>query len=97
LASLRMAVSQLLSAHFVHEDAHMANVLWASCNKSTKTLNDWVEMRQDIRNGYSEHIRNWPLSEVLHWRDYRRAVAARLKAGNALMCWEEDEIYGPAI
>jgi hypothetical protein len=51
LASLRMAVSQLLSAHFVHEDAHMANVLWASRNKSTKTLNDCVEMRQDIRNG----------------------------------------------
>jgi len=76
----------------------MANVLWASCNKSTKTLNDWVALRQDIRNGYSEHLRNWSLSEVLlHWRDYRRAVAALLKAGNALMCWEEDEIYRLAI
>lgn len=90
---LRVAISRALRDHFNAEDQALGAAMWSPAGMPP-LLGDWDAQRQKFRQSYSQHLRDWPLAEALReWGAYRRAVADCIKAGEALVLFEETHVY----
>lgn len=93
-AQLRVAMSRALTAHFQAEDQALGKTMWGTSGVPTQLLSEWEAERQKLRLLYSQHLRDWPLSEALaNWNAYRMCVRERLGAAETLMKLEETAIY----
>ncbi len=91
---LRLTLSKALNAHFAQEDRALGKIMWGAAGMPTDLLNGWAARRQEFRTNYSQHLRDWPLSEALRdWAAYGKAVRQLAEAGEALMVIEEQQIY----
>lgn len=94
---LRVQLSRALIAHFVSEE-EFVNVPLRKDSKMSSELTAWNANLQDLREKYSEHVREWPLNVALHnWSQYRAAVLARVEEMEARMLLEERQIYPRAF
>lgn len=91
---MRVAISRALRDHFAAEDRALGKLLWSEMGAQPQLLADWEAKRQEFRLRYSQHVRDWSLTDTLRdWPAYTKALNDCISAGEALARFEETQIY----